>query len=53
MQLKQSKKPYTVVVMFPGGMTRNVKVKATSREVAEAKALKFNPSAVGVKRDVS
>lgn len=51
MQLKPKKKPYTIVVEFESGMTRNVKVKATSREVAERKALKFNPTAKGVKRD--
>lgn len=51
MQLKSKKKPYTVVVEFEHGVTRNVKVKATSREVAEHKALKFNPTAKGVKRD--
>lgn len=51
MQLKQSKKLYTVVVEFANHTTRTVKVKATTREGAEAKALKFNPSAKGVKRD--
>jgi hypothetical protein len=50
-QLKPKKKPYTVVVEFEHGVTRNVKVKATSREVAERKAMKFNPSAKGVKRN--
>jgi hypothetical protein len=52
MQSKSSKKPYSIVVEFPNGVTRTVKVKATSREVAEHKALKFNPTAKGVKRDV-
>ena len=53
MQLQSKKKLYTVVVEFENYTTRTVKVKASSREAAEAKALKFNPSAKGVKRDVS
>jgi hypothetical protein len=52
MQLKKSKRPFTVVVEFANGVTRSVKVKATSREVAESRALKFHPSAKGIKRDV-
>lgn len=52
MQLRQQKKMHTVVVEFANGMTRSVKVKAVKRETAEAKALKFNPSATGVKRGV-
>lgn len=52
MQLQSKKKLYTVVVWFDNATTRTVKVKATTREAAEAKALKFNPSAKGVKRDV-
>ena len=51
MQLRQSKQLYTVVVEFSNGVTRSVKVKATSRESAERKALKFHPSAKGIKRD--
>jgi hypothetical protein len=50
-QRKPQKRPYTVVIEFEHGMTRNVKVKATSREVAEHKALKFHPTAKGVKRN--
>lgn len=50
MQLKKSKKLHTIVVEFTNGMTRTVKVKAVDRETAEAKALKFNPAATGVKR---
>lgn len=51
MRATKSKRLYTVVVEFANGMTRTVKVKAASREVAEDRALKFNPSAKGVKRD--
>ena len=50
MRTKKSKQLFTIVVEFENGMTRNVKVKAVSRDVAERKALKFNPSAKGVKR---
>jgi len=50
MRAKKSKQLYHVVVEFGNGMTRTVKVKAVSREVAENRALKFHPSAVAVKR---
>jgi hypothetical protein len=49
-QKKSSKQPFIIVVEFENGATRNVRVKATSRENAEARALKFNPTATGVKR---
>lgn len=51
MREKPAKKPYTIVLEFANGMTRTVKVKAASREVAENRALKFHPGAKGVKRD--
>lgn len=51
MRIKKSKKLYPIVVVFENGMTRTVKVRAVSREVAEARALKRNPSAKGVKHD--
>lgn len=50
-QTKKSKSLYTVVVEFENGMTRSIKVKASSRELAETRALKFNPKAKGVKRN--
>lgn len=50
MQPKSPKRLYNVEVEFAGGLTKNVRVKATSREKAEERALKFNPSAIGVKR---
>lgn len=49
MQLKPSRQLYNVVIEFPNGMTRTVKVKAVSREKAERRALKFHPNAIGVK----
>lgn len=51
MRTKKSKQLFTIVVEFENGMTRNVKVRAVRREVAERKALKFNPSAKGVQRN--
>lgn len=49
MQAKKSKQLFQITLEFPGNITRAIKVRAVSREVAERKALKFNPSAVGVK----
>ena len=51
MRTKKSKQLFTVVLLYENNMTRNVKVRATSREIAEKRALKRNPSAKGVKRD--
>lgn len=51
MRSKKSKQLYTIVVEFANGVTKTVKVKASSREVAESRALKFHPAAQGVKRN--
>lgn len=51
MQFKSPKRLYNVAVEFHNGMTRNVKVKAVSRDKAESRALKFHPTAKGIKRD--
>lgn len=51
MQKKKSKQLYRIPLEFPMGVTRTIKVKATDREHAETRALKFNPSAMGVKRN--
>jgi len=51
MRTKKSKKLFSIEVVFENGMTRTVKVRAVSREVAENRALKRNPSAKGVKRN--
>ena len=53
LQHKRSKQPFHVIVEFKNGMTRNVTVRAMNREIAERRALKFHPSAVGVKRNVA
>lgn len=49
MRTKKSKQLFKIVVEFENGMTRTVQVRAASREVAERRALKRNPSAKGVK----
>jgi hypothetical protein len=43
------KQHFTVTVVYPDGREKTVDVKASSREVAERRALKFHPNAVGVK----
>lgn len=50
MQPKSLKRVYNVEIEFPNGLSRTVKTKANSKEQAEAKALKFHPSATGIKR---
>jgi hypothetical protein len=50
-QLRKSKRLYTITLELPNALTRNVKVKAKDRETAEKRALKFYPNAIGVKRD--
>ena len=50
MRHKSPKTLYNIVVQYPNEVTKTVKVKATSRELAEKRALKFHPSAIGVKR---
>lgn len=50
MQLSSQKKLHIIVLEYKNGLTRTVKTKALTREAAEEKALKFNPSATGVKR---
>lgn len=51
MQAKKSKRLYHITVEFDYGITKLVKVRAVTREIAEHKALKFHPAAKGVKRD--
>lgn len=52
MQQKKSRQLFTVTIEFQNGLTRMVRVKAADRKTAENRALKFHPSAIGVKRDV-
>jgi hypothetical protein len=50
MRTKKSKQLFSIVLIFENEVTRTIKVRATSREIAERRALKRNPSAKGVKR---
>lgn len=51
MRTKKSQQAYSVVLVYPSQMTRTVKVKASTREVAESRALKRNPVALHVQRN--
>jgi hypothetical protein len=50
-RLKKGSKLFRITLIYENNMTRTVEVVASSREVAERRALKRNPSAVGVKRE--
>lgn len=50
-QRKKSKRLYTIVLQFQHGVTRSIKVRAVTREIAEHRAMKFHPHAIGVKHD--
>lgn len=50
MQLKSSKQLFKVTLTYAHEVSRTVEVRAKDREAAERRALKFNPSATGVKR---
>lgn len=51
MRTRKSKQLFNVVVEFETGVTKTVKIRATTMEIAEKRALKFNPSAKGVKHN--
>ena len=51
MRTKRSKQLFSIVLFFENNITRTIKVRATSREIAERRALKRNPSAKGVQRN--
>jgi hypothetical protein len=51
MRSKPKQKFYRLTLEFVGGITRTVKAKGSDRETAERRALKHNPSAIGVKRN--
>lgn len=50
MQAQKSQKVFTIVLELPNDETKTVKIRASSLEVAENRALKHNPRATGVKR---
>ena len=49
MRPKKAQRLYQIVLVYANGMTRTVSVRASSREVAENRAMKRNKSALGVK----
>jgi hypothetical protein len=49
MRAKKAQRLYQIVLVFPNNVTRTVKVRATTREIAEKRAMKRNRSAIGVK----
>lgn len=49
MRIRSQQQIYIVTLRFPKEITRDVRVRATTREVAENRALKRNPNALGVK----
>ena len=48
-RFKPQQELFILTLEFPKGLTRTVKVKASNRETAERRALKRNPTAIGVK----
>lgn len=50
MQLPKKSRLFRVVIVYENGMTRTVQVKASTREIAEERALKRNPNAVSIQR---
>jgi len=46
---KKVSKLYTIELEYPNGLSRSVQVRASEKEIAEQRALKRNPSAIGVK----
>lgn len=50
MKSVSKQKVYKIVLEYENGMTRTVHAKGSTREIAEARALKHNPNAKGIKR---
>ena len=51
MRPKKAQRLYQIVLIYPNNMFRTVKVRATTRLIAEDRAMKRNKSALGVKHD--
>lgn len=49
MRQKPKSKVHTLELNYPNGLSRTVRVKASTREVAEKRALKRNPGSLSVK----
>lgn len=50
MKTKKKSQLYQITLVYANNMTRRIPVKASSREVAEARALKRNPNAISIQR---
>lgn len=50
MRLEKSQKHFKVTVLLESGKTKEVDVKASNIDVAERRALKRTPAAVGIHR---
>ena len=50
MRLEKSQKHFVVKVVMESGSTRDINVKAATRETAERRALKRTPGAVSIYR---
>lgn len=50
MRQEKSQQHFSIVVVLPNGKRKAVDVKASSREVAERRALKRTPAAVDIHR---
>lgn len=52
MRITKSKRLFHIVLEYENGVTRTVKIRAVTQEIAEKRAVKFHPTAKGVKRSV-
>jgi hypothetical protein len=50
MRLEKSQRHFVITVVLDSGKTKDVDVKASTREVAERRALKRTPAAVDIHR---
>jgi len=50
MKAKKASRVYNITLVYENNLTRDVKVRASSREVAEKRALKRNPNAIGIQQ---
>jgi hypothetical protein len=50
MKAKKTSRVYHITLVYENNLTRDVKVRASSREVAEKRALKRNPNAIGIQQ---
>jgi hypothetical protein len=50
MQQKKASRVFTITLVYENNLTRDVRVRAKSREVAEQRAMKRNPNAIGIRR---